>query len=48
MIKSANIVPIRTAECMAMCRENIDHINVDKCAEKETSTANICYWRSIF
>jgi hypothetical protein len=32
MIKSANIVPVRTADFMAMRCENIDHINVDKCA----------------
>jgi hypothetical protein len=48
MIKSANIVPVRTAEFMVVCCENIDHVNVDKCALKETSPANICYWRSIF
>jgi hypothetical protein len=47
MIKSANIVPVRIAECMAMCCENIDHVNVGKCAVKETSTANVCNWRSL-
>jgi len=29
MIKSANIMPVRTDECIAMCCENTDHINAD-------------------
>jgi len=47
MIKSANIMPVRTDECIAMCCENTDHINADKCTTKETSTANVCYWCNI-
>jgi len=49
MIKSANIMPVRTDECIAMCCENTDHtlVNADKCTAKETNTPNVRYWRSI-